>query len=281
VSASRRERTRFRDQALAARVASGVFLAVIALAGVWLGGWIFFALLTLFLLTGLWEFYRMAARAGLRPLPLPGLAAGAALVMLAKLHDPGIAGLVFTGLGLWMLVNTLRPPIEGRLVGLAVTVLGLAYVVGLGIHLLWLRELGDGLHLLALTLLATWSADTFAFFVGVRFGRRRLAPHISPGKSVEGLIGGIAGTVAVTAIAARFLAPALTLPESLFTGLVLSIAAPVGDLLESLMKRNLNAKDASRFIPGHGGVLDRIDSLLVTGAVAYYLLRYFLAGAPV
>ncbi len=281
VSARRRPRTRFRDQALATRVVSGLILGLVALAAVWTGGWFFFALLAVFLMTGLWELYRMAARAGLRALPLPGLAAAAALLVLAWLHDPGYAGLAFTALGLWMLVAALRPPVEGRLVGLGITVFGLAYVVGLGVHLLWLRELPDGLQLLILTLAATWSADTFAFFVGVRWGHRRLAPHISPGKSVEGLVGGIAGTVAVTVVGARLLAPSLTVPEALLVGLILGIAAPVGDLLESLFKRNLNAKDASRFIPGHGGVLDRIDSLLVTGAVAYYLFRFLLARGPV
>jgi phosphatidate cytidylyltransferase len=261
-------------------VVSGLLLGLVSLAGVWVGGRFFFALLAVFLLTGLWEFYRMAARAGLRTLPLPGLASAAALLILAWLHDPGYAGLAFTVLGLWMLASALRPPIEGRLVGLGLTVFGLAYVVGLGVHLLWLRELPGGLRLLVLTLAATWSSDTFAFFVGVRWGRRRLAPHISPGKSVEGLVGGIAGTVAVTVLGARLLVPSLTVPEALLVGLVLGIAAPVGDLLESLFKRNLNAKDASRFIPGHGGVLDRIDSLLVTGAVAFYLFRFLLARGP-
>lgn len=166
------------------------------------------------------------------------------------------------------------PPLEGRLAGAALTLFGLVYVVGLGIHLLWLRMEPHGLSRLAVVLLATWAADTFAFFVGVRWGRRKLAPHVSPGKSVEGLVGGLVGTVAVTVLAARALLPGLDPLRAALLGLALGAVSPLGDLLESLIKRNLHAKDASHLIPGHGGVLDRIDSLLVTGAVAYYLFRF-------
>jgi phosphatidate cytidylyltransferase len=182
---------------------------------------------------------------------------------------------VFVVLALWMIAASLRPPIEGRLGGLALTLFGVLYVAGFGVHLLWLRELDRGLGLLLVVLLGTWAADTFAFFVGIRWGRRKLAPHVSPGKSVEGFLGGLAGTMLVAGVAARFVS-GFTLPEALLTGLVIGLVSPLGDLLESLVKRNLRAKDASHIIPGHGGVLDRIDSLLLAAPVAFYLFRYLL-----
>ncbi len=274
MSASERAGGRFRDQALAARVVSGLSLAVLSLAAVWAGGWFFALVLLTALLVALWEFLRLAHRAGFAVLMGPGLVTAAALILLGLFHDAADAGVVLTAAGVWMALAMLRPPLEGRLAGAALTLFGLVYVVGLGIHLLWLRMEPHGLSRLAVVLLATWAADTFAFFVGVRWGRRKLAPHVSPGKSVEGLVGGLVGTVAVTVLAARALLPGLDPLRAAFLGLALGAVSPLGDLLESLIKRNLHAKDASHLIPGHGGVLDRIDSLLVTGAVAYYLFRF-------
>ena len=134
-----------------------------------------------------------------------------------------------------------------------------------------------GLEYLVIILLGTWAADTFAYFLGTRFGKTPLAPEISPGKSVEGLIGGIVGSAVVVVIAGNWLAPDLGFFAILGVGLVIGAVSPVGDLLESMFKRNFKIKDMSSFIPGHGGVLDRIDSLLITAPVGYYLFRFLLS----
>lgn len=270
-------RARFRQQALPARVISGVSLSLISLAAAWAGGWIFNALAFVVLIVGLWEFLRLCLRSGYKVLLVPGLMAGFALLVLAVTHDAGSAGAVFVAVGVWMIAVSLRGPLEGRMVGLAMTALAVAYVVGLGIHIIWLRQLDQGLAVLILTLLGTWAADTFAFFVGIRFGRTPLAPQISPGKSVEGFWGGVLGSVLVVLVGSRLVLPELALWWSVVTGLAIGSASPLGDLLESLFKRSLHVKDTSGAIPGHGGVLDRIDSLLLTGPVSYYLFRFFLS----
>jgi phosphatidate cytidylyltransferase len=278
LDASVRERgaTGLGAQALTARVTSGLLCGVLALAAVWAGGWIFVMVLGIVLLAGLWEFLRMAGRAGHPVLIFPGLAAGAAVIVLASVHDSRNAGGVLVAIGLAMVALSLRPPIERRTVGLAVTLLGVAYVTGLGLHLLWLRESEDGLRRLTSVLLGTWAADTFAFFVGFRFGRRPLAPSVSPAKSVEGLLGGVLGATVVTALALRALLPEAGWLPGLVVGAVIGTVAPAGDLIESLFKRKFGQKDSSRVIPGHGGILDRIDSLLITAPVAVYLFRWLL-----
>ncbi len=268
-------RARLHAQSVGARVVAGFALAGITLAAAWAGGLFLALLLLIGVMAALLEFFRMSKRAGHPVLMLPGLAGGAAIVILGALHRPAEAGAVLVAIALWMIAASLRPPIEGRLDGLALTVFGVLYVAGFAVHLLWLRELERGLGLLLVVLLGTWAADTFAFFVGIRWGKRKLAPHVSPGKSVEGFLGGLAGTILVAGVAARFVS-GFTLPEALLTGLVIGLVSPLGDLLESLLKRNLCAKDASHIIPGHGGVLDRIDSLLLVAPVSFYLFRYLL-----
>lgn len=130
-----------------------------------------------------------------------------------------------------------------------------------------LRERADGLGWVLLVLIATWACDTAAFFVGRRWGRRKLAPAISPGKTIEGLVAGLLAAVVVAGLASAFLveSPARTLG----LGLVVAVGAVIGDLAESAMKRQLGAKDSGWLVPGHGGLLDRVDSLLFTGFLGY------------
>jgi phosphatidate cytidylyltransferase len=278
LDASARDRpAALRPRAISLRLASGVILSILTLVAVWRGGWLFAGYASLCLLVALAEFLLMASHAGLRTHLLPGLLAGLAILVFGWFHETRNLGVVLAAVGLWMTLRSLAPPVEGKLHSLAFTVFGVVYVCGLGLHFQWLREEERGLALLVVTLLATWAADTFAFFIGLRWGRRRLAPHVSPGKTVEGFLGGLAGSIAVTAVAGPRLVPELTLPGALLTGCVLGAAAPLGDLLESMVKRNLDAKDASNAIPGHGGLLDRLDSLLVTVPVAFYLFRFLLA----
>ncbi len=266
-------RERMRSQALPARIVSGLLLGSVTLAAAWYGRWAFLVLAASGLVLAAYELLRLASRSGIPVRAAPALAAVAAMTILPALPAGGWEGAVLTALALWTMIVSLRGPIEGRLTALAVTVFAAAYVGGLGAHLVLLRRLPGGFGLLMLVFAATWAADTFAFFVGVRWGRRRLAPHISPGKSVEGFVGGLVGATLVTGAVAHFLVPGVGWVRGLGVGLLLGAVSPVGDLLESLLKRNLHAKDASHAIPGHGGLLDRIDSLLVTAPVAYYLFR--------
>ena len=118
--------------------------------------------------------------------------------------------------------------------------------------------------------------DVFAYFVGKRFGRRRLAPILSPKKTLEGAIGGLLGSVLVSYLFASYIYPFLSLPKMLLLGLMVGVAAEVGDLLESAFKREAGIKDSSMLIPGHGGILDRFDSALFTAPLVYYFVLLFI-----
>jgi phosphatidate cytidylyltransferase len=119
-----------------------------------------------------------------------------------------------------------------------------------------------------------WSCDTAAYGVGRAFGRRKLAPTLSPKKSVEGAMGGLAASIAAGLIARLWFAPYLTLLDALLLGALVGFFAQVGDLVESLLKRDAATKDSSGLIPGHGGALDRFDSLLFAAPIVYYYLVF-------
>jgi phosphatidate cytidylyltransferase len=163
---------------------------------------------------------------------------------------------------------------ESAVVSIAITVTGAVYV-GYGIaFLVLLRGLSGpgrfGFNLLLAVLLDTWAGDIFAYFGGRAFGRRRLAPAISPNKTVEGLLCGmVAGTAAGWL---TLYGQGLTNVQALAVALAVAIAAPLGDLFESYLKRDLGVKDSGSLLGGHGGVLDRIDALLFAGAAAYFVV---------
>ena len=154
----------------------------------------------------------------------------------------------------------------------AVSVFGILYV-GLTMgHLLLTRALPDGVFLIFFVALVTWAGDTGAYYAGITFGHTRLAPAVSPNKTVEGLIGGCLLAVAA-AVAARYsFLPIFTAAEAACLGVVLTLAGLAGDLSESMLKRSAGVKDSGALIPGHGGVLDRLDSLLFTAPTYYYYM---------
>jgi phosphatidate cytidylyltransferase len=160
-------------------------------------------------------------------------------------------------------------------VAIASTVLGAGWIgLCLG-HLLLLRAIPDDGRLAIFTvLLAVWAGDIGAFFAGRMIGRHKLAPMLSPGKTWEGFLFGTAATIFV-ALVALYDQHYLSIGESLLLGLVIAIVGPVGDLFESALKRDMQVKDTGRLLAAHGGVLDRIDSLLFAAVASYYLLRAF------
>ncbi|MDD4985671.1 MAG: CDP-archaeol synthase, partial [Dehalococcoidales bacterium] len=162
---------------------------------------------------------------------------------------------------------------EGAFQSWVWTVAGILYVGWLLGHLVALRGLDDGRNWVFFILFVTWASDTLAFFVGRKFGRHKLAPGISPGKTWEGVAGGI-GAAAVVSI--LFFNPTpFRLPlisgQVIPLAILVSVFGQLGDLVESLLKRNMGVKDSGRIMPGHGGILDRIDSLLFASALVYYV----------
>jgi phosphatidate cytidylyltransferase len=162
----------------------------------------------------------------------------------------------------------------------AVTVGGIVYLGWIGSYLIELRNLDNGLWWLLLVLPSVWFADSAAYFIGSRFGKHRLSPRLSPRKTWEGYWGGVAfGTLGGAGLAVLWHSlgsPAVTWWQGALLGAFLSILTTLGDLGESMIKRQAGVKDSSNIIPGHGGVLDRMDSWLWAGALGYFFIVWFL-----
>ncbi len=178
----------------------------------------------------------------------------------------------FSALAIYLLRHYQR--FDKPLLVLSRTILGLVYVGFLGAHLVLIRGLDDGASWLIILTAVTAGSDTGAYLVGSKLGRRKLCPHISPNKTVEGAIGGAAGGV-VAAIILFFIFPVQA--PVWFIGLLafgLALVGMLGDLIESVIKRGFGVKDSGSLLGGHGGILDRIDSLLLAGPGLYYILIY-------
>lgn len=254
----------------------------------WPGGIPFSVLIGLAALIGLLEFYRAARHGGMRPLRVPGMLAALLLIYIICSNAPMsltyvlpvFVGLVIVCLSL-ELVRSQRAPLSNT----ATTVLGLVYVVLLLLHFPMLRNTGTDIRIGGLTadmgawlvmfvLLCTWALDSGAYFVGRFYGTRKLAPDISPGKTVEGAVGGFVSALIVGAVTAAVIG--MPQPHGLILGGLIGITGQVGDLAASAIKREVGIKDFGSLIPGHGGVLDRLDSLLFTGPVMLYYTQLFL-----
>jgi phosphatidate cytidylyltransferase len=280
---------------LAKRVLSAVIAAPLALLMIYLGGLPLAGFLAAVSAGCAWEFYRIAAAGGVEPLdpvgiPLAGavpLAVYAAAIGLYRpsLDVPAAIMLVILAAVIWTRGTHRRP-----LGAASATIMGILYTGGLLSFGYALREhpyaVGDraGTALVAFPLVLTWASDIGAFFVGRAVGGPKLIPSVSPGKTISGALGGLAATVLVSWLYVRFVLQPVALltmtgPATVLFGAVISVAAQVGDLAESLLKREANVKDSSHLIPGHGGLLDRLDSLLFVLPVAYLLFGWLLLPA--
>lgn len=257
------------------RVLPGLILAPLGLWIVYVGGWLYFAFCALILGVGVFEYVRLVAHLDWQvPLPLALLFVflqllGAQLAAPAITAPALLAGL-FVALLYALYLYEKKPQWPALASGLAT--IGAIMLFGwVGGHLLRLRLLPEaGAQWTLLAVLSVWSADAGAFVAGSWFGRRRLAPRISPGKTVEGYLGGVvAGTLGAALVALLF---SLPLPAALLIGFLVALLAPVGDLSFSLIKREAGVKESGRLFGGHGGMLDRLDSLIWAVAIAYYIV---------
>ena len=254
---------------LRTRVITALVLIPLVALVVYLGG-IWFALgVGLFALVAGWEFVQMMKAGNYSPNIVVVLGLIAMLVVYCAYRSWVSLPLILTAAILismaWQLFRVTPAPTADWALSLAG---GLYIGWGLG-HLVSLRELGNhGLAWVWLALIATWSADSFAYFVGRSVGKHKLWPRLSPKKTWEGFIGGIAGGIIGAAIVMAIFK--LPLASALIAGAIVAIVALFGDLSISMMKRHVGVKDSSNLIPGHGGFLDRADSLLFVSPVVYY-----------
>lgn len=292
---------------LALRILFSVVAAPLALWIVIAGGAPLAALLAIVSALGAWEFFRLARAAGARPLDDVGIALAGLLPLAIHAHYLGVFT-VRPALGALVVLCIMAATIwlrgvEGRALGAAATtIFGVVYAAGMlgfgyairyhdtvaGYDVVGASHLSIGALrvaiapggiLLVFPLVLTWASDIGAFIVGRTIGGRKLIPSVSPGKTVSGAVGGLAASMLVSYFFARgVLVPmahlGFTPGGALLFGALISIAAQTGDLFESLLKRESGVKDSSHIIPGHGGILDRFDSLIFVMPVAYLLLGW-------
>ena len=243
-----------------------IFLAIV-IAG---PAWLFAATLILVGAAGQWEFTGMFARAGIRTRRLVGLVGGVLVTasFALPLAEPALLTLVLLAVLASAVWRVRGAPVAWEPV--AITALGVLYVNWLLGHGVWLRDLEAGKEWVLLLLWVTWLGESAAYLVGRTIGRHPLAPILSPRKTLEGAGAQLAVSIAAALVAQAWFFPALSPGHAMVVGGVLGVVGQIGDLVESALKRSVGTKDAGRLIPGHGGVLDRIDSLLFNTPVLFY-----------
>jgi phosphatidate cytidylyltransferase len=263
-------------QGLLSRVVVAVVALPVVLGLVYLGGWWLFGLALVAALIGLHEYASLMRK--LRPLVLACYVGAVAILVGAAWGglDWALGGLMLT-IAFAFVVQGLAGTRLPATVAIGTTVLGTAWVaLGLA-HLILIRDIpGEGRLAIFTVLLCIFASDTLAYFAGRLVGRHKLAPRISPGKTWEGFV---AGTLAAVAVAFFALYEDrdtfLSIPQALVLGGAVALAGALGDLFESALKRDMDVKDTGSLLGGHGGVLDRIDSLLFAGPAAFYVLLAF------
>lgn len=279
---------------LRARFAVALVGIPVALLAIHAGGWYFGGLLAVLAGAATLEFHRLAVATGARPIGWLGVPAAAILVLLAA-YEPAFGAWADRALTLLLALVLATPVVavsrrsaeDSPMLSVTATIAGVLYTGGTLAFALLLRHLPDsvaadshdpleGRLLVLYPLVVIWASDSAAYFAGKRFGRTRMAPQVSPGKTMEGGVAGLAAAVIVGALAGfvmRDLASFAVSPGSgALIGLALGVAGQLGDLAESLLKREAGVKDSGALLPGHGGVLDRFDALFFSLPVAYVLL---------
>lgn len=256
------------------RVVISLVLLPVVLGAVDLGGWWVFALVAIAAGVALHEYWLMAR--ALAPLA-PAGDIGAALALVGA-EVSGIRWMLAGVLSTFVLAFVLKAISEARAAATAAisaTVMGALWIGGGLGFLILVRAIPEhGLLALVTLLLAVWAGDTFAYFGGRLLGRHKMAPATSPGKTWEGFVFGTAATIFVTFVA-LYKANFLTIRESIILGVVIALAGPIGDLFESLLKRDAGVKDSGRLLGGHGGMLDRLDAFLFAAPAAYFTILAF------
>lgn len=244
-----------------------------------------FVLLAAFAMAaGLYEFWHLARLRGAKPDVVVGYAGAAAMFVSFYFNQLellllALIAFVVAALAAEMLRGA---PFDKMILSTGATVLGVLYVVMLGGHLVAVRNSFQSpslpllsTHLLSFFFLVLMGSDTGAYYAGRAFGRHKLAPKVSPGKTWEGAVGGMAASLLAATLAHFWFFPELSLSAAIPLAAVMNVLGVVGDLTESALKRSAGAKDAANILPGHGGLLDRLDSLLFNAPLIYYFAQLY------
>jgi phosphatidate cytidylyltransferase len=265
---------------LRTRVLTAVVALPILIAVVLVGGWLFVVLVTAVLLLGGLEYIHLLRQGGYYApawlvLALILLLVGATWFAHDDWRAPGITALLIAGAvyTIWSMEHGQPNPV----LALVLAMFGGVYLGWLGSYLLAVRGLQEGAYLLLMLYGCVAFSDSVAYLVGQRWGRHKMSPRVSPKKTWEGYAGSVVGGLVFGALAGGLPnTDVLTWEHGALLGLLIGVLGTVGDLGISAIKRQVGAKDSSHLIPGHGGILDRTDSVLVSGAVGYYYLVWFV-----
>ncbi len=256
---------------LSHRILTAVVGLPLLTAIIWFGEPWFTILIAVMAALGSWELYRMARHSKIQPIIYFGIAWVLLLVISPHCPYPLTTPFLITSAIVISLIWLLfRSPREQAFTNWAWTMAGILYIGWMLSYWVELRNLESGKALVFWAMFTTFANDTGAFLVGRAWGRHALAPSISAGKTWEGAIGGLVASVAASLIISLIFPLPFNYWQVALLGCAISLFAQFGDLVESLIKRNTGVKDAGKLMPGHGGILDRLDSLIFTGVVVYY-----------
>ncbi len=261
------------------RVITVLVLGLIGLPALILGGIFFWILFAVFLGIASWEFVNLMRGANLQP-AMPISVGGVLALLVTRIYYPQHESVVLVLLVLFAMAYHSIAFERGRnqaASDFAITVTALVYFGWVGAYLIKLRNLPDGLWWFVLVLPIIWFTDSGAYFVGKNLGKHKLSPRLSPNKTWEGYWGGVFFGVLAGILFAWLWREniSITLLNGAIFGLVLSMLTTLGDLGESMIKRQSGIKDSSHILPGHGGIFDRIDSWIWAAPLGYYLIIYF------
>ena len=255
------------------RLLSGIVLVIIAFATIFLGGDVLFATLLIISLIGVSELYKVVKieKAPLGIVGYIGVVAYYFLIRAQKKEDLMMFAIILLILVMAVYVFAFPKYVSEQVM---TAYFGVFYVAIMLSYIYQTRLLKDGLFLVGLVFLCSWGCDTCAYCVGVLIGKHKMAPVLSPKKSIEGAVGGVAGAAGLGAVYAAIIhAPVVEYAVICAVGALISM---VGDLAASAIKRNRGIKDYGKLIPGHGGILDRFDSVIFTAPVIYYMANFIL-----
>ncbi|MFH8726791.1 phosphatidate cytidylyltransferase [Streptomyces termitum] len=273
--APRQKKSAGRD--LGAAIGVGVGLGAVIVASLFIWKPAFVGVIAVAVVVGLWELTsRLQERKAIKAPLVPLAVGGAAMVVAGYVRGPEGAWVAMALTALAVLVWRMTEPPEGYLKDVTAGVFAAFYVPFLATFVALLLTADDGPQRVLTFLLLTVVSDTGAYAVGWRFGKHKLAPRISPGKTREGLFGAVAFAMAAGALCMQFMIDDGVWWQGLLLGLAVAVSATLGDLGESMIKRDLGIKDMGTLLPGHGGIMDRLDSLLPTAPVVWLLLALFV-----
>ncbi|AOW89338.1 phosphatidate cytidylyltransferase [Streptomyces olivaceus] len=262
---------------LGAAIGVGVGLGVVIIASLFVVKAVFVGVVAVAVVVGLWELTkRLEERKGIKAPLVPLAVGGAAMVVAGYARGAEGAWVAMALTALAVLVWRMTEPPEGYLKDVTAGLFAAFYVPFLATFVAMMLMADDGAWRVLVFLILTVVSDTGAYAVGWRFGRKKLAPRISPGKTREGLLGAVAFAMAAGALCTQFLIEDGTWWQGLLIGLAVAVSATLGDLGESMIKRDLGIKDMGTLLPGHGGIMDRLDSLLPTAPVVWLLFVIFV-----